>query len=433
MENNNPIDSVPTVAFGNLGCRLNIAEAGALASGFTQRGYQIVPFGQRADVLFINTCTVTDRADSSCRNLIRKAHNSSPTGKVIVAGCYAQMEPEAISRMQGVDLVLGNSEKFNVFEYLDGDEAAQIRVDQTDHFWGAATTTADQHTRAFLKIQDGCNYNCSYCIIPAARGNSRAITIGEAVTQAEKLTSNGFKEIVLTGVNIGEYQRTAGERLVDLVAGVLATPNLTRLRLSSVEPNTLTAELLAILAGATNLMPHIHLPLQSGDDQILSEMRRKYTRSEYVATVNRLCRAIPGVALGADVMVGFPGESEEQFMNTYSLVDQLPITHLHIFPFSRRKGTAANAMTNQVPDHVKKDRVAQMTKLAQKKLQALLNCQLGTVAAVLFEQRDRDGNYTGYTPHFTKVRVKTELELKNEIYPVLLEQIDGEQLIGRLL
>ncbi|MCC7430215.1 MiaB/RimO family radical SAM methylthiotransferase, partial [bacterium] len=265
-----------TVTFHTLGCRLNFSETSEIAQKFTEFGYKIVEFGETADVSFLNTCTVTDGADTSCRNLIRKAQKNSPEGKIVVAGCYAQMEAEAISKMQGVDLILGTSEKYKVFDYLTSEEEQIIKIDQTNEFWEASTSLSGSHTRAFLKIQDGCNYVCSFCVIPFARGRSKAISVSEAIAKAKEIVGNGFKEIVLTGVNIGEYENSSGEKLSKLVKELLKIDGLERLRMSSVESNTITEELLEVLANSTKTCDHFHIPLQSGDDEILKLMRRKY-------------------------------------------------------------------------------------------------------------------------------------------------------------
>jgi len=275
MENLQKNTARKKASLHTLGCRLNSAETAQLTQGFAQRGYDIVPFGEPADVVVVNTCTVTDQADSTCRNLIRKAKKSAPEGRVAVVGCYAQMEPEAISKIEGVDLILGTNEKYKIFQYLDTETELAIHTDLNKSFFGASTTPEDNHTRAFLKIQDGCNYICSFCIIPQARGRSRTISSTEAIQNAKDLVSNGFKEIVLTGVNIGEYTNTSGESFEDLVKRLLDIRGLERLRLSSVEPNTVTKELLEILADSPKAMDHFHLPLQSGSDEILKYMRRK--------------------------------------------------------------------------------------------------------------------------------------------------------------
>lgn len=421
------------VALHTLGCRLNLSETGSIAQGFKDRGYDIVEFGEPADVVFINTCTVTDAADSTCRNLIRKAHGSSPEGKIVVAGCYAQMEPEKIAGMQGVDLVLGNTEKYKVFEYLDEEDTNQVHVDKSWEFHGAATTASDSHTRAFLKIQDGCNYVCSFCIIPFARGRSRAITVENAVLEAKKLVAQGFKEIVLTGVNIGEYEQASGEKLHDLVAQVLAVDGLERFRLSSVEPNTITDELLEVLKSSPKVLDHFHIPLQSGDDDILKAMRRKYTVADYKRIIGKIMAAFPNAGIGADVIVGFPGETKEQFDNTFNLLKDLPLTHFHVFPYSKRKNTTAAKMESHIHATEKKSRVKSLMMFGDAKLNLFSEDQIGKRTKVLFERRNKLGNFEGYSSNYVRVQVATDQELSNVEREVLVTGMLDGKLVGELL
>ena len=421
------------VALHTLGCRLNLSETGSIAQGFKDRGYDIVEFGEPADVVFINTCTVTDAADSTCRNLIRKAHGSSPEGKFVVAGCYAQMEPEKIAGMQGVDLVLGNTEKYKVFDYLDEEDTNQIHVDKSWEFQGAATTLSDSHTRAFLKIQDGCNYVCSFCIIPFARGRSRAITIENAVLEAKKLVAQGFKEIVLTGVNIGEYEQASGEKLHDLVEQVLAVEGLERFRLSSVEPNTITDELLAVLKSSPKVLDHFHIPLQSGDDEILKAMRRKYTVADYKKIIGKIMSAFPNAGIGADIIAGFPGETSEQFDNTFNLLRELPLTHFHVFPYSKRKNTTAAKMESHIHSAEKKSRVKSLMMFGDAKLNLFSEDQIGKRTKVLFERRNKLGLFEGYSTNYVRVQVATDLELSNVEREVLVTGMLGGKLVGELL
>lgn len=420
------------VALHTLGCRLNASETGSIAQGFVDRGYEIVPFGNAADVVFINTCTVTDQADSTCRQLIRKAYRSSPEGKIVVAGCYAQMDSDRIKSMQGVDLVLGTTEKYKVFEYLSEEADQIVRTDKTAEFYHAATTPSDTHTRSFLKIQDGCNYVCSFCIIPQARGRSRAITIEGATQEACRLVDQGFREIVLTGVNIGEYESSSGERLVDLISA-LASTGIERLRLSSVEPNTLTQELIDVLQGTSAFLDHFHIPLQSGSDEILERMRRKYRVQDYEEVIERVMKAFPEAGIGADVIVGHPGESEEHFQKTFELMRRLPLTHFHVFPFSRRKNTLSARMEDQIPHEVKKARVQRLLMLGEAKLALFTEDQVGRNSEVLFERRDKNGLYTGYTTNYVQVKVETRLELKNQIRKVALTHVHEGTLYGKIL
>ena len=427
------METCKTVAFYTLGCRLNFSETGSVLKGFRQRGYRIVPFGERADVSFINTCTVTDDADSSCRRLIRKAWRTSPEGQIVVAGCYAQMEPERIAKMEGVDLVLGTAQKHKVFDFLDDEEHGKIHIDRATDFCAAATDSAGSHTRAFLKIQDGCNYVCSFCIIPQARGRSRAISVAQAVEQARGVVADGFREIVLTGVNIGEYHRSSGEKLSRLIRCLSEVEGLERLRLSSLEPNTIDDELLKVLADSPCFMPHFHIPLQSGDDDILREMRRKYDRSGYEQTVQKIIRYFPGAGIGADVICGFPGEGGRQFENTRKVLEDLPITHFHVFPYSRRKNTSAAKKERQILHQVKKERVRILRNLGERKLADFACGQKGLSRAVLFECQNGQGLWEGHTPQFVRVAVESPVSLKNQIGDVIPQKWEDGRLRGNLI
>ena len=416
-----------------LGCRLNSAETAQLAQGFGQRGYEIVPFGENADVVVVNTCTVTDQADASCRNLIRKAKKSSPEGRVVVVGCYAQMEPQAISQIEGVDLILGTNEKFRIFEYLDSEKELAVHVDLNKSFWGASTTLEDSHTRAFLKIQDGCNYICSFCIIPQARGRSRTISVKECLSQAENIVKDGFQEIILTGVNIGEYGRSSGESFEDLVQRLLEIKDLKRLRLSSVEPNTVTRELLEVLKSSSKSMDHFHIPLQSGSDHILKLMRRKYCTSEYIEKINMIKDYFPHAGIGADIITGFPGETDEHFNLTMNLLRKVPITHFHPFPFSKRKNTLAAKMDCHVHPTVKKARMQDLLSLGQAKLECFMEDQLETFNEVLFERKNKKGFWEGYTSNFLKVHLDSDENLKNKIKEVKLTSLQDKALRAELI
>ena len=421
-----------TVALHTLGCRLNNSETATIAQGMVDRGYCIVPFGQTADVVFINTCTVTDQADSTCRNLIRKALRSSPEGKIVVAGCYAQMEARKIQAIEGVDLILGNDEKYRVFDYLKEESQNIVQIERSQKFWPAQTTTVGHHTRGFLKIQDGCNYVCSFCIIPFARGRSKAIPISQAIQQAQALVQQGFKEIVLTGVNLGEYEARSGERLDHLLRELAAVEGLQRIRLSSVEPNTITDKLLSTWASSPKFLPHFHLPLQSGDDGILRAMKRKYDTCDYRRIVAQITSHFPECAIGADIIAGFPGESEEQFQNTVQFLRELPITHFHVFPYSKRKQTVAAKMADHLPYPIKKRRVKELIALGEEKLQQFVGRQIGKKTQVLFEQLDHQGQWVGYSENFIKVRVPSKHDLKNQIHGLVPSKQQGVELYGQI-
>jgi threonylcarbamoyladenosine tRNA methylthiotransferase MtaB len=430
METN--IEIKKKVSFHTLGCRLNFSESGSIAQGFVDRGYDVVEFGEASDVVFLNTCTVTDGADSSCRNLIRKAQASSPEAKIVVAGCYAQMEAEKIKEMKGVDLILGTSEKYKVFDYLEAENDLQIKIDKSADFFGAATTTADSHTRAFLKIQDGCNYVCSFCIIPFARGRSKAIQITEAKKEALKLAKSGFKEIVLTGVNIGEYESSSGEKLVDLVKTIADIPEVQRIRLGSVEPNTITKELLETLKDTGKYQDHFHIPLQSASNEILKSMRRKYLIEDYKEILQMVRSYFPLSAFGADLIVGYPGETEDLFLETFNFLRTGPITHFHVFPYSKRKGTTASKLSDQIQSAVKKERVKTLMLLGDAKLDDFTRGMIGMSSHVLFEQ-EQDGYWEGYSSNYLKVRVRSQDNLKNEIRRVALHSMLGGKLIGEII
>ena len=422
------------VALHTLGCRLNFSETGTMAQGFVDRGYSIVSFGEKADVVLINTCTVTDGADSTCRNTIRKAVKSSPDGRVVVVGCYAQMESEKVSQMEGVDLILGTSEKYKVFDYLENKSKEQIvKIDKSNEFLEAMTTPVDNHTRAFLKIQDGCNYICSFCIIPAARGRSRTIPLENALGQVYDLIDKGFREIVLTGVNIGEYEASSGVSLAELVKKILEIPGLERFRLSSVEPNTMTDELIEVLKNSPKVMDHFHIPLQSGSDEILTSMRRKYRIGDYKKTLQKLKKAFPHCAIGADIILGYPGESSGQFDETYELLKELPVTHFHAFPYSKRQGTTASKLEDHIPTRIKKERVSIINQLGERKLADLSQTMIGKINNVLFERRNKDGFFEGYTTNFIRIGVDSKEDLSNLVKKVYVTEWDGGLLRGEVV
>ena len=433
-ENISQLTQKKTVSFHTMGCRLNFSESGSLAQGFVERGYEIVEFGTPSDVVFLNTCTVTDQADSSCRNLIRKAVHHAPEAKIVVAGCYAQMEPESIKQMEGVDLVLGTSEKYKVFDYLAEDDETQIKVDHSQDFWGAATSLTSGQTRAFLKVQDGCNYICSFCIIPFARGRSRTISLEEARIQTEALVSQGFKEIVITGVNIGEYEARSGHRLTDLLKVITSVSGIKRLRLSSVEPNTLSEDVIKFLSDCEIYQNHFHIPLQSGSDEILKLMRRKYLLDDYKKVLERVHKYFPKAGIGADIIVGHPGESDLHFKETFQFLRDFPITHFHVFPFSKRKGTTAAKMVEQVGHQLKKQRVKSLIQLGEDKLKEFAHSHLDQSEEVLFESMTEEGKWRGYTSSYVSFETAGPLKenLKNRIYEVHIQKATQSQLFGQI-
>ena len=337
----------PVVALHTLGCKLNFAETSSLGGQFIDRGYDLVEPGGHADVVLLNTCSVTGVAERECRQLIRRALRKSPGAYIIVTGCYAQLAPEEVASINGVDLVLGTKEKFTVFEFADifqKGNAPQVFVSEVgtaDTFGPAMSTSAGERTRGYLKVQDGCDYHCTFCTIPLARGESRSQSVAGSIRQTEQLVLQGFKEIVLTGVNVGDYGRKQGEDLSGLLRHLVKVPGLRRIRVSSIEPNLLTEELLELIAGQQVLCKHFHIPLQSGSDSVLRRMRRRYTTKQYADLVHRVRAQFPEGGIGADVIVGFPGETDEEFQETYRFLTELPVSYLHVFSYSERPHTPA--------------------------------------------------------------------------------------------
>lgn len=419
------------ITFQTLGCRLNIAETGAIKTAFQDGGYKIVEYGGPADLVFLNTCTVTNSADASCRNLIRKSKQEYPDANIIVAGCYAQMEAESIRTAMGVDVIIGTAEKANVLahvnQFLNSQTQGVVATSRSSSFWVASNQIDDDHTRAFLKIQDGCNYICSYCIIPFARGRSKSISLEQAKEECQALIEKGFKEITLTGINIGEYQGANQETFDDLLQNLINLEGLERLRLSSVEPNTITDNLLAILKQTTCFQDHFHIPLQSGDDTILTQMKRKYDTALFTATLNKIMQAFPRAGIGSDIIVGFPGETDQHFQNTYDLLKKLPITHFHVFPYSSRTGTLAAKQPDQIPTTVKKQRARRLRDLGNLKLAQFIQKQVGQTNQVLFENQNKAGHWQGYSSNYIKIQVPSnQVDLKNKVCRVMITQAHAD-------
>jgi threonylcarbamoyladenosine tRNA methylthiotransferase MtaB len=421
---------VSTVAFHTLGCKLNFAETGTMAEQFRQRDFHAVPFGEAADVVVLNTCTVTDEADRKCRQAIRKALRANPEAFVIVTGCFAQLRPEEVAGIDGVDLVLGANEKFNLFAYLDvldKQEQTQIEVSCIDDVtaFGAAYS-ASERTRAFLKVQDGCDYTCSFCTIPQARGRSRSETIPGVVRQAEAIAEAGYKEIVLSGVNIGLFGQERGEELLDLLRELDRVEGIYRFRISSCEPNLLTDDIVDFVASSRAFMPHFHLPLQSGDDFVLGKMRRRYQRSLYQDRVERIHRLMPDAAVGVDVIVGFPAETPERFDNTFAFLADLPISYLHVFTYSERPDTVAVDQLKKmgggvVPKQERSQRNRRLRLLSEKKRAGFYARFLGSERPVLWEDMDRDGWMSGFTDNHIRVEAPYDGERVGRIESVSLD------------
>ncbi len=427
------------VAFHTLGCKLNFSETSTIARDFKQNGFVSTDFDKSADVYVINTCSVTHNADKECKYWVRKAQEANADGLVVVVGCYAQLQPEKIAAFEGVDLVLGATEKFKITDYLDGltkadkGEVHSCEINEADFYVGAYSM--GDRTRAFLKVQDGCDYKCTYCTIPLARGISRSDKLENVLANAEKIVEEGAKEIVLTGVNIGDYGK--GEHgnkrhehtFLDLVKSLDKVEGIDRIRISSIEPNLLKDETIQFVAQSERFVPHFHIPLQSGSNKILKQMKRRYLRELYAERVAKIKELMPHCAIGVDVICGFPGETEEDFLETYNFVNGLDVSYLHVFTYSRRPNTEADEMAQQVPYAERKRRSKMLRVLSAKKRRAFYESQLGTEQEVLFEDNFKAGYITGFTENYLKVKTTWNPELVNKTAKVKLSEIDEDGLV----
>ncbi|MGH2568340.1 MAG: tRNA (N(6)-L-threonylcarbamoyladenosine(37)-C(2))-methylthiotransferase MtaB [Bacteroidota bacterium] len=427
------------VALHTLGCKLNFAETSTIGRQFQDRGYRNVTIDEPADVCVINTCSVTERADRECRQVVRRALRHSPNAYIVVVGCYAQLQPDEIAAIEGVDLVLGAKEKFNLFDHagkLKKGERAKVVVtpiEEVKTFSVAYSAGLSDRTRAFLKIQDGCDYNCAFCTIPLARGASRSVPVLEIVSQAQDIVRQGFREIVLTGVNVGDYGRKIGTSLVSLLRALTNIEDLTRIRVSSIEPNLLNDELLEFWLESDTLCKHFHIPLQSGTDDMLKQMRRRYLTDWYADRIGKIKAANPAAGIGADVIVGFPGESDELFEKTYRFLNELPVSYLHVFTYSERPNTLAASLANQVEPRVRFKRSEMLRVLSFKKRRAFYQSFVGNTVDVLFESEQQKGFMSGLTGEYARVRVQTDKNIANQILPVTITGADHESCAGLLL
>jgi len=420
-----------------LGCRLNQAETAIIAKSLQQAGYDIVEFGQQTDVTVINTCTVTEQADSKCRQAVRKTIKKNPETFIAVVGCYAQMAVDTIKEINGVDLIVGNEHKLKILDYLDGfgknDSPLIVHSPKIsrEEFTIETHGLYDNSTRANLKIQDGCNFVCSYCIIPKARGPARSRKLDDIIKEARTLAELGHKELVITGVNIGTYQ-CENYDVVDVVNEVEKINKIERIRISSIEPTTIPENLIHKIAESDKMCKHLHIPLQSGDDKILAAMRRKHTVKEFVDFVEFVDKTVPEVGIGTDVMVGFPGEGREEFVNTKKLLADLPISYFHVFTYSDREGTSSVKMPDKVDYHDKKQRNKILIEQGKRKKYAFYEKFLGREMDVLFEQRNKSGNWTGYTSNYMSVEVKSDLDLHNLVRKVKFDKLNENIIIAEL-
>jgi threonylcarbamoyladenosine tRNA methylthiotransferase MtaB len=420
------------VAFHTLGCKLNFSETSTIRRQFEDAGFGVVPFEEGADIYVLNTCSVNDFADKKCRYEVRRAQKYAPNAKIIVIGCYAQLKPKEISEIPGVDLVLGASEKFNILNYIDDlsqSSKALIKASEIHHvnnFIGSFSF--GDRTRSFLKVQDGCDYKCSFCTIPQARGKSRSDTVENAVNNATKIASMGVKEIVLTGVNLGDFGNGTEiiegnlpkkEALfIDLIKKLDEVDGIERYRISSIEPNLLTEEIIEFVVNSQRFVPHFHVPLQSGSNKILKLMRRRYQRELYEDRVKMIKNIMPHCCIGVDVITGFPGETNEDFNDTYHFLNGLDISYLHVFTYSERANTPAAEMEGKVPMDVRRDRNEQLRILSQKKSRSFYNQYVGYEKEVLFENHSDDNLMSGFTSNYIKV-----IAPKNDLYINTIQKV----------
>lgn len=433
MENLSP----KTAAFHTLGCKLNFAETSTIARQLTDAGYEKVSFDDYADVYVINTCSVTENADRECKLHVKRAMKANPAGLVVILGCYAQLKPEEISAIEGVDLVLGAKEKFNILSYLDDLQKSEehgiihsCEIDQADFFIGSYSI--GDRTRAFLKVQDGCDYKCTYCTIPLARGISRSDTIENVVKNASEIANKGIREIVLTGVNIGDYgkgefgNKKHEHTFLDLISELDQVEGIERIRISSIEPNLLKDESIELVAKSKRFVPHFHIPLQSGSDELLKKMKRRYMTGLYSERVAKIREVMPDSCIGVDVIVGFPGETEEKFLETYHFLNELPISYLHVFTYSERENTEAAHMDGVIPIPERKRRNKMLRILSEKKKMAFYETQLGKTYPILWEHENKNGMMFGFTENYVRVQKPYDANSVNQIEFLKLDKIESD-------
>lgn len=431
-------------AIHTLGCRVNQLESSIIHDKLLERGWNVVKFNEQADVYIINTCTVTGKSDVTARYLIRKAKKTNPTAKIVVTGCYAQVSADELAAMPEVDLVIGNSEKLDFVElitqegFLEGKsgEVSVSDIMKEKEFKDSAVFSASGRVRANIKIQDGCNHRCSYCIIPYARGNSRSSRLDDVIKHVEEVTERGYKEVILTGIHLGQWglDFKPQSRLIDLLRRIEEVESLERYRLSSMNPNELTDELVEFLADSQKFCRHLHISLQSADDYILKSMNRRYTVAQYTDLINRLVEKIPFINIGSDIIVGFPGEIDERFENTYRTLESLPIGYMHVFSYSERKGTPAVNLPDKIDEAVKKERNAVLTNLAKKKSLNFREKMVGKEFKIVVEntRNRKTGLLKGITDNFVSVQTKGGDELKNTLVSVQIISVDEENTFGQL-
>ncbi len=424
------------VAFYTLGCKLNFSETSTIARNFQDEGFDRVDFEEVADIYVINTCSVTENADKQFKQVVKKALKLNDKAFVAAVGCYAQLKPEELAAIDGVDLVLGATEKFKITDYIndlsknDMGEIHSCEIEEADFYVGSYSI--GDRTRAFLKVQDGCDYKCTYCTIPLARGISRSDALENVLKNAYEISQQGIKEIVLTGVNIGDYgkgefgNKKHEHTFLDLVKALDEVEGIERLRISSIEPNLLKNETIEFVAQSRTFVPHFHIPLQSGSNEILGKMKRRYQRELYSDRIAKIREVMPHACVGVDVIIGFPGETDEHFLETYHFLNDLDISYLHVFTYSERDNTEAAEMENVVPMNVRSKRSKMLRGLSVKKRRAFYESQIGTNRTVLFEGENKEGYIHGFTENYVKVKTPWNPELVNTLHPIKLTHIDED-------
>ncbi|MFK2819997.1 tRNA (N(6)-L-threonylcarbamoyladenosine(37)-C(2))-methylthiotransferase MtaB [Flavobacteriaceae sp. LMIT009] len=433
------INTRKKVAFYTLGCKLNFSETSTIARSFSNEGFDRVDFSESADIYVINTCSVTENADKRFKTIVKQAQKSNPEAFIAAVGCYAQLKPEALADVNGVDLVLGATEKFKITDYLndlsknDHGEVHSCEIGEADFYVGSYSI--GDRTRAFLKVQDGCDYKCTYCTIPLARGISRSDTLENVLKNAKEISEQNIKEIVLTGVNIGDYgkgefgNKKHEHTFFELVQALDKVEGIERLRISSIEPNLLKNQTIDFVSKSRTFVPHFHVPLQSGSNDLLKLMRRRYLRELYIDRITRIKEVMPHACIGVDVIVGFPGETDERFLETYNFLAELDISYLHVFTYSERDNTLAAEMDGVVLKNVRSKRSKMLRGLSVKKRRAFYESQLGTERTVLFEGENKEGYIHGFTENYVKVKTPWNPELVNTLHEIKLTGIDEDGLV----
>ncbi|MBT8263600.1 MAG: tRNA (N(6)-L-threonylcarbamoyladenosine(37)-C(2))-methylthiotransferase MtaB [Bacteroidia bacterium] len=427
------------VAFYTLGCKLNFSETSTIARDFSSEGFERVDFSEKADIYVINTCSVTENADKRFKTIVKQAQKANPEAFVAAIGCYAQLKPQELADVHGVDLVLGATEKFKITDYIndlsknDFGEIHSCEIEDADFYVGSYSI--GDRTRAFLKVQDGCDYKCTYCTIPLARGISRSDTLQNVLKNAAEISAQGIKEIVLTGVNIGDYgkgefgNKKHEHTFFELCAALDKVPGIDRLRISSIEPNLLKNETIDFVARSKTFVPHFHIPLQSGSNELLRLMKRRYQRELYVDRVHKIREVMPHACIGVDVIVGFPGETEAHFLDTYHFLNELDISYLHVFTYSERDNTEAAEMEGVIPKAIRHKRSKMFRGLSVKKRRAFYEQQIGSIRTVLFEGENKEGYIHGFTENYVKVKAPWNPELVNTLHQIELTSIDEDGLV----